>query len=40
MGLNYVGFQMPNRFVVGYGLEYAERYRNLDDICVLGEPAE
>jgi hypoxanthine phosphoribosyltransferase len=38
---NYVGFQIPDRFVVGYGLDYGERYRNLDDICVLDEaPAE
>ena len=32
---SYVGFQIPDRFVVGYGLDYAEKYRNLDDICVL-----
>ena len=31
----YVGFQIPDRFVVGYGLDFAEKYRNLDDICVL-----
>jgi hypoxanthine phosphoribosyltransferase len=31
----YVGFQIPDRFVVGYGLDYAEDYRNLRDICVL-----
>jgi hypoxanthine phosphoribosyltransferase len=31
----YVGFQIPDKFVVGYGLDYAEKYRNLDDICVL-----
>src|ERR1035441_3692379 len=38
--VSYVGFQIPDEFVVGYGLDYAERYRNLDDICVLdGEPA-
>jgi len=35
---NYVGFQIPDRFVVGYGLDYGEKYRNLDDICVLDEP--
>jgi hypoxanthine phosphoribosyltransferase len=34
----YVGFQIPDEFVVGYGLDYAEKYRNLDSICVL--PAE
>ena len=32
---DYVGFEIPNEFVVGYGLDYAERYRNLRDICVL-----
>ncbi len=31
----YVGFQIPDEFVVGYGLDYAELYRNLSDICVL-----
>ncbi len=33
----YVGFQIPDEFVVGYGLDYAEEYRNLSSICVLGE---
>ena len=32
---SYVGFRIPDRFVVGYGLDFAEKYRNLDDICVL-----
>ncbi len=32
---DYVGFKIPNEFVVGYGLDYAERYRNLKDVCVL-----
>jgi hypoxanthine phosphoribosyltransferase len=32
---DYVGFHIPNEFVVGYGLDYAERYRNLPDVCVL-----
>jgi hypoxanthine phosphoribosyltransferase len=32
---DYVGFQIPDRFVVGYGLDHAERYRNLPDICAL-----
>jgi hypoxanthine phosphoribosyltransferase len=31
----YVGFEIPNEFVVGYGLDYAERYRNLRDVAVL-----
>ncbi len=34
---DYVGFKIPDQFVVGYGLDYAERYRNLPDICVLKE---
>jgi hypoxanthine phosphoribosyltransferase len=35
--VKYVGFHIPDEFVVGYGLDYAERYRNLRDICVLEE---
>lgn len=33
--VDYVGFQIPDEFVVGYGLDYAEDYRNLKDVCVL-----
>jgi hypoxanthine phosphoribosyltransferase len=33
--VEYVGFEIPNLFVVGYGLDYAERYRNLAYIAVL-----
>ncbi len=33
--VQYVGFQIPDRFVVGYGLDYAERYRNLPYVAVL-----
>jgi hypoxanthine phosphoribosyltransferase len=32
-----VGFEIPNRFVVGYGLDFAERYRNLPYVGVLQE---
>jgi hypoxanthine phosphoribosyltransferase len=31
----YVGFKIPDEFVVGYGLDYAEKYRNLREICIL-----
>ena len=32
---DYIGFTIPNEFVVGYGLDYAENYRNLPDVAVL-----
>jgi hypoxanthine phosphoribosyltransferase len=32
---DFVGFHIPNKFVVGYGLDYHERYRNLPDLAVL-----
>jgi hypoxanthine phosphoribosyltransferase len=35
---DYVGFSIPNAFVVGYGLDYAERYRNLLDVGILTLP--
>ena len=31
----YIGFQIPNKFVVGYGLDFDERYRNLQYIAVF-----
>ncbi len=33
--VDYVGYDIPNEFVVGYGLDYAENYRNLRDVAVL-----
>jgi hypoxanthine phosphoribosyltransferase len=33
--IRYVGFEIPNKFVIGYGLDYAQRYRNLDYVAVL-----
>lgn len=37
--IRYVGFEIPNRFVVGYGLDHAERFRNLPYVAVLDEAA-
>jgi hypoxanthine phosphoribosyltransferase len=36
---DYVGFQIPNQFVIGYGMDYAEHYRNLEDIRLFSERA-
>ena len=33
--VKYLGFEVPDEFVVGYGLDYAGSYRNLPDVCVL-----
>jgi len=35
--VRYIGFEIPNRFVVGYGLDFGERYRNLPYVGVLNE---
>ncbi len=40
VSVSYVGFQIPDQFVVGFGLDFAEKYRNLDDICVLEDTGE
>jgi hypoxanthine phosphoribosyltransferase len=37
--LEYKGFDIPDEFVVGYGIDFAEGYRNLPDVCVLKESA-
>jgi hypoxanthine phosphoribosyltransferase len=37
--VRYIGFEIPNRFVVGYGLDFAERYRNLRYVGVLSDDA-
>ena len=34
---SYVGFEIPDKFAVGYGLDYDQRYRNVPDICVLAD---
>ncbi len=36
---DYVGFKIPNTFVVGYGMDYDERYRNLRSVCILSPDA-
>ena len=33
----YVGFEIPNRFAIGYGLDHAQRYRNLDYVAALAD---
>jgi hypoxanthine phosphoribosyltransferase len=35
--IRYVGFEIPNRFAIGYGLDHAQRYRNLRHVAVLDE---
>ena len=38
--IRYVGFEIPNRFVIGYGLDHAERFRNLPYVAVLDRPSD
>ena len=35
--IKYVGFEIPNRFAIGYGLDHDQRYRNLDYVASLKE---
>jgi hypoxanthine phosphoribosyltransferase len=35
--VRYTGFEIPNRFVIGYGLDFGERYRNLPYVAVLSD---
>ena len=37
--IRYVGFEIPNRFAIGYGLDYVERFRNLPYVAVLADPS-
>lgn len=37
--IKYKGFDIPDEFVVGYGIDFAEKYRNLSEICVLKKEA-
>jgi hypoxanthine phosphoribosyltransferase len=38
--IDYIGFNIPDKFVIGYGLDYAQKYRNLRGIYVLNDKGE
>jgi hypoxanthine phosphoribosyltransferase len=38
--IDYIGFNIPSKFVIGYGLDYAQKYRNLSSIYVLNETGD
>jgi len=35
VSIDYLGFTVPNKFIVGYGIDWSQKFRNLPDICVL-----
>jgi hypoxanthine phosphoribosyltransferase len=37
--IRYVGFEIPNQFAIGYGLDHAEKFRNLPYVAVLADPS-
>jgi hypoxanthine phosphoribosyltransferase len=37
--IDYLGFNIQDRFIVGYGLDFAQQYRNLPDICYIEKDA-
>lgn len=38
--IDYIGFDIPSKFVIGYGLDYAQKYRNLRSVYILSEESE
>jgi len=38
--IDYIGFDIPSQFVIGYGLDYAQKYRNLRSVYILSEESE
>jgi len=38
--IDYIGFDIPSKFVIGYGLDYAQKYRNLRSVYILSEETE
>ncbi len=39
VAVEYIGFEIPDAFVIGFGLDFAEKYRNLREVCVLNPTA-